>query len=162
MTTMTATASNPLTTVQQLLDAGKAQEAVAYLRKAGAGTLELTNALGVALMRAGDVARAVEIYRRLCIDSSGFVLKPNLSPLLKANYATALLLAHNAAGCRTLLKDIARTPEPYARQLAEAVERWRRAMSWWQRAMFYLYGSEPPHTITLDFPPGTLCVNRAA
>ena len=114
MSANAATTADPLTTVQQFLDTGRAHEAIAYLRKVGAGTLELSNALAVAHMRAGEPTKAVEIYRRLCVDSSGFVLKPNLPVLLKANYATALLLARNAAGCRALLKEITRSPEPYA------------------------------------------------
>jgi hypothetical protein len=153
--------SDVLALVQTLLDVGKPKEAVELLRKYGMGSSELSNAYGVALMRAGEAVKAVEVYRRVCLDVSGVCLKAKLPTVLKANYATALLLAKNVSGCLVLLREIAQEQDPYMQKLRAAIDRWRRSLSWWERLAFDWYGADPDKPVPLDFQPGELVVKCA-
>jgi hypothetical protein len=122
--------SDVLALVQRLLDIGKPQEAVELVRKYRTGSSELSDAYGVALMRAGETARAVEVYRGLRINESGFALKQNLPTSFKTNYATALLLVKNVTGCLSLLAEIDQEQDAYVQKLRAAIESWRRSLGW--------------------------------
>lgn len=152
--------SDVLAMVQKLLDVGKSKEAAELVRKFKSGAPQLSDAYGVALMRSGEAARAVEAYRDLCINLSGFALKPNLPTSFKTNYATALLLARNVSGCLDLLTEIDEEQNPYVQKLRAAIDRWRRSLRWWKRLAFDLYGVEPKTPVALDFQPGELTVTR--
>ncbi len=152
--------TNVLALVQKLLDEGKPKEAVALIRKDESGAPELSNAYGVALMRSGEAAKALEVYRGLCMYKGGLSLKPNLPTAVKANYATALALTKNVGGCVALLQEFSQDQDQYVRKLRAAVDRWRRSLGWWKRLAFDLYGAEPDKPVPLDFQPGELVVFR--
>ena len=67
------TVSDVLALVQKLLDAAKPKNAIELIQRQGTRSAELTNAYGVALMRAGETAKALEVYRNLCINESGLL-----------------------------------------------------------------------------------------
>ncbi|MBU0637966.1 MAG: hypothetical protein KKB50_03810 [Planctomycetes bacterium] len=148
--------SDVLALVQKLLDAAKLKDAAELIREFGTSSAELSNMYGVALMRAGETAKAVEVYRGLCLNESGFCLKQDLPTTVKANYATALLLAKNVSGCQATLREIAEQNDPYVLKLRAAIDRWRRSLGWWKRLAFDWYGAEPDGPVPLDFPPGEL------
>ena len=148
--------SDVLALVRKLLDAAKPENAIELIQKQGTRSAELTNAHGVALMRNGDAAKAVEVYRSLCINESGFSIRQNVPTTIKVNYATALLLANNVTGCLATLREINEKNNPNVLKLRAAINRWRRSLSWWQRLAFAWYGAEPNRPVPLDFPPGEL------
>ncbi|MFH1748860.1 MAG: hypothetical protein ABIG44_17645 [Planctomycetota bacterium] len=150
--------SDVLALVQKLLNIGKPKEAVELVRKYGTGSSALSDAYGVALMRSGETAKAVEVYRGLCINESGFALKQNLPTNFKTNYATALLLAKNVSGCQSLLAEINQEQDAYVQKLRAAIGRWRRSLGWWKRLAFDWYDAEPDKPVPLDFQPGELVV----
>ncbi|MBN2562634.1 MAG: hypothetical protein JXQ75_17045 [Phycisphaerae bacterium] len=152
--------SDVLALVQKLLDVGKPKEAVELVRKYGASSPELRNAHGVALMRSGETAKAIEVYRSLCLNESGFCLKQDLPTTFKTNFATALLLANNVSGCLALLREIAQEQDPYMQKLRAAIDCWRRSLGWWKRLAFVLCGTEPDKPVSLDFQPGELVMKR--
>jgi hypothetical protein len=152
--------SDVLALVQGLLDAAKPKDAVELIRKYGTNSAELSNLYGVALMRAGEAAKAVEVYRGLCINESGFALKQNLPTSFKTNYATALMLVKNVTGCLATLREVQDQDAPYVLKLRAAIERWRRSLGWWKRLAFDWYGAEPDRPVLLDVPPGELVVER--
>lgn len=149
-----ATASEALAQMESLLDQGKPQDAARHFKNCGLVSPELRDAYGVALMRSGETARALEHYISLCVGESGYCLKPNLPATFKANYATALLLARNVAGCRALLREMGAPCSPYVQKLQRAIERWRRSLHWWHRLSLDWYGAHPDAPIPLDFEPG--------
>jgi hypothetical protein len=149
-------ASDALALVKKLLEAGQPLEAAEIVNKHGSNAPELRNAYGVALLRSGQTAKALEVYRGLCLHESGLCLKPGLTPALKANYATALLLAKNVGGSVAVLREIDSPQHPYVQKLRAAIYHWRRSLGWWQRLAFDWYGAEPDQPVTLDFPPGEL------
>lgn len=152
--------SDVLALVQKLLDAGRPKDAVELIRKFGASSPELSNAYGVALMRAGETAKAVDVYRGLCVGESGFCLKADLPTDFVANYATALLLANNVSGCVATLREITEPGDPYVVKLRAAIRGWRRTLGWWRRLAFDWYGVEPDRPVPLDFPPGAFHGDR--
>lgn len=145
-----------LALVHTLLDVGKAGEAVELMRKYGTESSELSNAYGVALMRAGETAKALAFYRRICLYPDSVCFKDNLPTMLRVNYATALLLEGNVSGCLGALTEVGQEQDPYVRRLRSAIGRWRRSLGWWKRLEFILYGAEPDRPVPLDFPPGDL------
>jgi hypothetical protein len=148
--------SDVLVHVEQLLDANRPQQAIELMRKFGLDALQVRNAYGVALMRAGDTDKALEVFRNLCVSQAGFCLKPGIPVTIQLNYATALLLAKNVAGCLTLLSDINLEQHPYVQKLRYAISGWMRALGWWKRLAFAWYRAESTTPVELDFPPGEL------
>ena len=143
-----------------MLDVGKAKEAVELVKKYGTGSSELSNAYGVALMRAGEAAEAVAAYRGVCLCPNSVCFKADVPTVFKVNYATALLLDKNVSGCLTVLSEIRQEQDPYVQRLRAAIRRWRRSLGWWKRLAFAWYGAEPDRPVKLDFQPGELVVER--
>ncbi|HUU82801.1 MAG TPA: hypothetical protein VM243_04775 [Phycisphaerae bacterium] len=152
--------SDALALVQTLLDAGKPKEAIELVRRFGTSSPEMSNVYGVALLRAGEAAKAVEFYRGICLSTCSACLKADLPTVFKTNYATALLLVKNVAGCLAILQELAQEQNPYVQKLRAAIDRWRRSLGWWKRLAFDLYGAEPDKPVSLDFPPGELMLTR--
>src|SRR5262249_577514 len=75
--------------------------------------------------------------------------------VFKTNYATALLLSGNIAGGLRALDEVRDEQCPAVGRLREAVRRWERNLTFWQRVNWWL-GGEPDRPLTLDFPPGDL------
>lgn len=146
--------------VLKLLDAGKAKEAVELVKKYGTESSELKNAYGVALMRAGEPDKAVELYRGVCLYPDSVCYKTNVPAVFMVNYATALLLTKNVSGCLAVLAEINQHKSDYMRKLRTAIDRWRRSLGWWKRLGFILYGVKPDRPVPLDFPPGELAGHR--
>jgi hypothetical protein len=145
-----------LALVHQLLDAGKASEAVELLRQSGKGSPELSNAYGVSLMRAGEITKAIDVYRSLCLSENGVCLKTDLPTRYKANFATALLLAKNVSGCLSILGEVDDEGDPGVLRLRAAITRWSQSLSRWRRFWFKVFGEAPEGVVPLDFEPGEL------
>lgn len=148
--------SETMALVRKLLELGKPQEAAEVIRQFGAASSELRNAYGVCLMRIGQAAKAVELYRKLVMDEKGINLKRDMPTIFKANFATALLLTRNAAGCLSVLDEMGDSSHPAVVKVRDAVARWRRSLGWWRRIWFAMYGSAPTAPVVLDFAPGDL------
>lgn len=153
-------ADGALAVVRNLLDAGKPQEAADVLRRFGTRSLELSNAYGVCLMRAGDAHRAVEVFRNLLLNDGGICLKADVPTAVKTNYAMALLLAGNVYGCLFTLQEIGEDQDPAVIRLRAAVDRWLGSLRWWQRLWFKAAGEAPAKPVPLDFAPGELFEKR--
>lgn len=148
--------SDVLSLVHKLLDAGKPKEAVELIRRFGTGSSELSNAFGVSLMRSGEIAKAIEVYRNLVINESGVCLKRDAPTLFKTNFATALLLAKNISGCLSVLQEINDERDAGVTRLRAAITRWKQSLTWRQRLWFKLYGDASDKAVPLDFQPGEL------
>jgi hypothetical protein len=149
-------AGEVLAVVRKLLNEGKPKDAIDRLRRFGATCPELTNAYGVCFMRAGEMAKAVELYRNLCIGEGGVCLRPDVSIVFKRNFATALLLAGNVAGSLSVLREISREDDPGVVRLRAEIARWKRSLTWLERCWFAMSGEAPKRPVVLDFPPGDL------
>jgi hypothetical protein len=152
--------SDLLAQVERLLGAGTPAEAAELIRHFGTGSPEVSNAYGVALLRAGDSTKAVEVYRNLCVNQSGFCLKSNLPTVFKANYATALLLAGNVSGCLSILQETNDDQNASVQRVRAVIRRWRKSLTWWERLWFTISGEPPAKPVPADFQPGELLADR--
>jgi hypothetical protein len=144
-----------LARVQSFLSEGRSDKAIEFLSRLGMGNPDLSNAYGVCLMRAGALDKAVEVYQNLCLNGSVCV-KLNASTLHLANYATALLLKGNLSGCWAVLRQARDPSHPAVRRVQDAIQHWRRSLSWIQRLRMTLTDHPPGKPVDLGFEPGEL------
>jgi hypothetical protein len=131
-----------------LLREGQAQTALDVLRRSRASTSWAVNATGVCLLRLGEVRQAIDVFRSL-------VLRPDVPPVFKTNFATALLMDGNVAGCTSVLGEFREEDHPVVRNLRAAIRRWQEGMSFWEKVWWHL-GSPPDRAVELGFVPGEL------
>jgi hypothetical protein len=137
-----------------MLDAGRAEDAFNLLKPATSDPI-LKNARGVCLMRMGQPALAVRVYREICLSPGGISLRPEVPVVFKTNFATALMLDGNIAGGVSTLSEIGDPELPQVQALRQKVRHWVSQLSLWQRLMWWLGGS-PKHPIDLGSNPGEL------
>lgn len=148
-----ASLEQALAQVRKLVDEDNAREALDVIAKFGANSAEMRNAYGVCLMRAGDLDKAIETYRGLCV-GEGVNLRSDAPPVHLTNFATALLLKGNLTGCLDILHHLQGSPHPAAARLQAAIDRWRQSLTWWQRLGLSTGAYEPRKPVDLGFPPG--------
>jgi Flp pilus assembly protein TadD len=150
-----ASVDEAISRVQSLLSEGQVRKAIELLLRADMGNSELRNAYGVCLMRAGELDKAVDVYQSLCLNGT-ICLKPNVSTLHMANYAAALLLKGNLSGCLAALHQAPDQSHPAAHRVKDAIQRWRRSLTWMQRLRLVVFGHLPEKPVDLGTEPGNL------
>lgn len=143
--------------IQRVLRLAERQEwsqAVDLLHSAGQSPSK-RNALGVCLMRSGQIAESVRIFRNLVLNPGSTWERPELPDLYKRNFATALLLSGLPAGCLDVLRNAGQLQHPAAIQIRSAIKDWEKSLSWWRRWDWKLNLVEPPHcSVKIGFTPG--------
>jgi hypothetical protein len=140
--------------VEKLLQAGQPKQALDLLARSKVHLPWSTNATGVCLLRLGQADRAVELFRNLVLSGSLF-LRPDVPTAWKVNFATALLMADNLAGCVRLLAEIEEEDHPGVQRLRAALQSWHNRLSVWEKVRWFL-GEQPARRVELDFLPGEL------
>src|SRR5262249_51595959 len=140
--------------VSKLLGEGQTERALDVAARARVPSAWVTNALGVCRLRLRNPRLAVDLFRGLVL-GGGVVPRQDVPAVFKTNYATALLLSGNIAGGLRALDEVRDEQCPAVGRLREAVRRWERNLTFWQRVNWWL-GGEPDRLLTLDFPPGDL------
>src|SRR5579884_964758 len=143
-----------LSRVEVLLQEGEPRQALQLLARSKLASPWATNATGVCLLRLGEAERAIALFRNLLL-SGGLFVRPEVPTAWKINFATALLLTDNAAGCVRLLAEIQEEDHPGVQRLRAAIRDWHNQLSGWQRIQWFL-GRQPAHRVELRFPPGEL------
>lgn len=138
--------------VRALVERGLPDQALNLIKATDAIDPVMMNAAGVCHLRAGRPTKAIEVFHRLCV-GDGIGLRPGVSPLHVANFATALLLVGNLHGCRHHLRHVEQS-HPVAVQLQSAIAEWERSLRGWQRLLLPLGMCDPKRPIDLDSPPG--------
>lgn len=141
--------------VAALLDQQKPLEAAELVAQYGTGEPKLRNALGVCLMRAGELGRALDLYKALCVEE-GVVLRHNLPTPYLVNYATVLLLMRNVSGCAAVLHQMNGSDHPALARLRAALDRWINSHGWFTRFRIRNMDHVPAAPIELGFAPGEL------
>jgi Flp pilus assembly protein TadD len=144
-----------LARVAQLLDAGRPDEARAFILRHKPIDPVLNNALGVCLLRLGQTEAAMKMFRGMALGQGGVALRSDVPDVVKTNFATSLLLMGEVAGCQSALSEVRDESDLNARRLQEAVRKWIRGLSPWQKMNWYL-GGQVNKPVTLDFPPGVI------
>jgi hypothetical protein len=143
-----------LAKARSTLDQGDWPEALELLRRQKNRTPDLQNAYGVCLMRAGETEHAVEVFRGLTLHRDGLSILADAPVVYKTNFATALLLAGNPAGCMATLNEIGDEGNPSVMRLRRAIADWKRSMSPFRRLLLALNGLPSNRKVPLPFPPG--------
>lgn len=130
------------------------EKAVDLLRSAG-GAPEVRNAMGVCLLRLGRHEHAINTLRELVLAPGCTWMRSDRPAQYKVNFATALLLGGHPAGCVEVLGEIHNEALPAVKQLREAINRWQKTLTFWQRLNWKLGQVEPPNpVVSVDFEPG--------
>jgi hypothetical protein len=150
------TVSGMLATIGTLLDDGKIRQALEAIRRFGDASPDLVNAHAVALMCAGESAKAVDLLRHLVLHGGGVTFREAVPLQYKANYAAALMLSGNVAGCQAVLDEVHDGQHPAVMHLRDAMTRWMYSLPWWQRVWFKLSGESSHRPVTLPCRPSEL------
>lgn len=152
---MTAEIEQLLATVEEFLQQEQCSKAIELLRRSKSGSPWVRNALGVCLLRQGEIQRAIELFRGLVLTSGSILLRMDVPTVFQTNFATALLMAGNVSGCQSALHNAESAGHPAVSRLRDAIVAWKQSLNFWQRVNWYL-GAQPEQPIRLDFPPGDL------
>lgn len=113
------------------------------------------NRLGVCHLRLGNADEAVRIYRGLVLQPGCTWERTDIPQVYRVNYATALLLSGQPAGCIEVLQSKTLADHPRALELRAAIKRWERSLGFFKRWDWRLNGVTPKDChIELDFEPG--------
>ncbi|MCC6680192.1 MAG: hypothetical protein IT445_04735 [Phycisphaeraceae bacterium] len=156
------TAESPTTDINQLLDAvqqmmdqGRAAQALDMLNTAGNNSQAARNARGVCLLRLGKIEEAVRLFRDLVYPGNAIVIPRETPAVFRANHVTALLLSQEIINAGSLLDQIPQRDHPAVQRLRQAIRTWKRTLPLWRR-MLLLIGICPQEPVTLDGAPGEL------
>lgn len=147
--------------VDQLLTAGKADEAFNMLNSHESGDPLLRNARGVCLLRMGQAELAVRTFRQLCLASNGIVMRSDVPITYKTNFATALLMNQRISGALEVINEIRNESHPAVQRLRQILADWEKELSAWQRILWQ-FGVEPKHPVTVAQPCGELLLSAQA
>lgn len=138
----------------QLANHGDCRGAMQLLRPQGHDP-ETMNAMGVCLMRMGQINEATVLYRGMVIKPSCTWVRPEVPTLYKLNFATALLLGGTPSGCLSVLNDVQDPGNRMVQRLRGAIKAWEAELSFWRRWDWRINRIEPPKCrIKIDFAPG--------
>lgn len=115
---------------------------------------EAQNAMGVCLLRSDRPEEAVELFRELVLIADSTSVRNDVPIHFITNYATALLLCRNIAGCERVLNELERINELNgpAFRLRDAIVAAQRSLRFFDRMKSAIGAFPKP--ITLNFPAG--------
>ena len=139
--------------VRRLLAEGHAQAALDLVNQRDDRSAPWQNVRGVCLLRLGFYERAVEALRRIVFPDNAICPPEDVPGLYRANFVTALLVTQHTDGAIPMAEHLEDDGDPYVRQVRQALDRWRRGLSVWQRIGVWV-GWYPKKPVVLDFPLG--------
>jgi Flp pilus assembly protein TadD len=145
--------SSVLSEAITLADAGNPERALQLLKSEGKSTDAVINARSVCLMRLGRGEDARKALRTTVMQSECTWLKPDVPVIYRTNFCMALLLSGHPQGCLSLLTDIKEQNHPSAQRVQQALDAWKRGLTFWQRLQCNV-GIEPEVQFVPDFVPG--------
>ena len=149
-------ADNTLARVRACLAESRPLDALRLLEQSGSRSPETLSAMGVCEMRLGRVESAIERFRAMLFVNGGVGLLPDANPRTVVNFATALLLVGNVAGCVCALDDLAGRGGDDARRIREVIDQWRASLPFARRLGISLSGWPSNAPIDLPFEPGVV------
>ncbi len=142
--------------VKNLLNDNRPDEAIKILSRNRDTSTAIQNARAACLMRLGQAEDALRILNSLIFPHGGVSINPDAPLRVKVNYATALLLSGNLAGCLAALGELRGETHPSVERLRQAIASWRKSQDFWCRFSMAI-GMHPFNVkVPLDFPPGEM------
>ncbi|EMI52909.1 tetratricopeptide repeat protein [Rhodopirellula sallentina] len=118
-------------------------------------SLVVSQAMGVCVIRIGNAAEAVDLFRTMSVVPGTTVLKPEADDSLKVNYATALMMNGSPSGALDLLDELEDPCHPMALEIRAAIRKWANGLAFWRRWDWKLNRIDPPRcSVPFDFTPG--------
>jgi len=115
----------------------------------------LANARAVCALRLGEARAAIDLLHPAVLPD-GVRSPPETTPdAWIITYATALALAGDPGSASRALEWVKDVNGGGAARLRRALTAWHKSLTWKDAARYRLTG-QPPHPVTLDFPPGEL------
>ncbi|MDA1050648.1 MAG: hypothetical protein O3C40_09220 [Planctomycetota bacterium] len=115
------------------------------------------NRRAVKFLREGNLVEALCILRSLVLKPGCTWMRPEVSNLVKRNFATALLLDGHPSGCLEILAEIKDETHPRVRELRAAIERWEKTLSFFQWLNWWTGRIEPTNRpVLIEFILGEL------
>lgn len=153
----TAAAATPSRHEQQaaaLMVRGQYDQAALVLAKCGPAK-HLLNVRGVCLLRAGEAAEAILLYRTLVLQPGCTWTRLNLPLAYKRNFATALLMGGLPSGCLDILEELGIANDASVQHLHRAIRNWEKSLGFWSRWNWRINRIEPKVChVPIDFVPG--------
>lgn len=145
--------------VRGLLAEGRAQEALELINHQCERSDMWQNARGVCLLRLGLYEQALKALLAVVFPGGAMYMPEGMSTLYLANLITALLLTHHSNEAMVLMEHMGSNGHPYVAQVRQAVERWKKSLTLFQRAGLAI-GKCPEKPVQMDFLPGSVWENE--
>jgi len=155
MTVQTIRADAPLAHVRDLLNAGRADEALAAIRAHATPDAAMRNALGVCQLRLGRHETAMWTFRDLVFPDGASVMPRQTPAVYVANYALAHLLMQNPVVGIAVLHQSPDRDHPAIASVRAMVRAWKQTFPWWRRLLTPM-GVYPPGAPDAGAQPGWL------
>lgn len=140
-----------------MLDHGQVEDAMGLLDSCGQRSQAVQNAKGVCLLRMGRYELGMVVFRDLVFPAGAFTIPDETPTVVRVSYVTSLVLSDRLVTGLQLLGQIPDSQHPVVVRLKDAVRRWKRTLSLWQR-IGLLLGVCPSSPMCLDFAPGALFI----
>ncbi|MEM9825548.1 MAG: tetratricopeptide repeat protein [Planctomycetota bacterium] len=113
------------------------------------------NARGVCLLRLGRYRESLDVYWPMALHPGTVNVRRDLPDEVLLNYASGLLASGLPSGCLDILGQLQDRDARMAVKLRDAIENWRRSLSFWCRMDWNLNRAEPTSSIIpVDFELG--------
>lgn len=148
------TNTSTLEQVKLLVAAGEYSRALKLVQIPGPD-IALKNAKGVCLLRLGQYAAAVSLFREIVFKAGCVWVRPDAPTCCKVNFATSLLLTGNMEGGIDVLREAVDESFPAVQRLRMCLRRWKSHFPLWKKIVWALgLGPANQAPFTLDFQPG--------
>lgn len=151
----TMKSSTTIERVRELLDNGRAREALALVNQHEDASDVWQNVRGACLLRLGDYERAVQVLRPIVFPGNAICVPEGIPALYQANFATAMLALHRTDGAMAIVEHLGHDGHPYVEQIHQAMRRWKESLTILQKVGLAL-GWYPKKPVQVDFPLGGL------
>jgi hypothetical protein len=145
---------NALAQAHAMLAAGDAAGAAVFLTEAPPSP-GLANARAVSALRLGQVQQAINLLHPSILPNGARSPPETIPDAGIITYATALALAGDPRGAGLALERVKDARHSGVTRLRDALDAWRKSLSWKEAARYRL-GGAAPRPVTLDFTPGEL------
>jgi len=139
--------------IHDLLGEGRAEEALVLVNQHEEPSDLWQNAKGACLLRLGLYERALQVLRGIVFPGGSIFVPEDVPALYRANFATAMLLTDHMDGAIAIAEHLVSDGHPYVSQVLQAVQRWKKSLTFLQRAALAL-GWYPEKPVQMDFPLG--------
>ena len=136
-----------------LSDLGHHDEALKALATIAGSSTAIMNARAVCLLRKGQTAAALRLFRSFVLQPGCTWMKTELPVIDCTNFSTALLLDGHPLGVRDTLASIIQRDHPSVVRLNRALRDWEHTLTWWQR-FNWRFGLDPGVPVPISFVPG--------